>query len=1089
MKKISFLLFLLSSISQAQLTTIPELANIAEEFKIIFDASNTALADTTEDLYAHTGVTIDETDWENVIGTWGDNDQQPKFTKVDTNKYELIITPDVYSYYKVASSENITGINMVVRTADASSQTGDLTIILYKDGFNIILQSPQNQTFYNSGETFEIKGISTQATTLELYADNQLIKTVADAEEISTTYSFSDAGNHSIELKASYNDEDKTAEAFVYITQQSPLPSDLKDGVNINLDNSVTFVLTAPGKKGVFLVAEFNDWTASSKYAMKQDQDKFWITIEDLDIDYEYAYSFLINENIRFADPHTSKVLDPDNDSYIPDSVYPNLKEYPEGAEGIVSTFKVNQTTFPWNDQSFVAKDNDQAVIYELLIRDFTEEGSYKAAIDKIDYLVDLGVTAIELMPVNEFEGNDSWGYNPSFYKAVDKAYGSSEDLKEFIDTCHQHGISVLLDVVFNHSFGQSPLLAMYWDTAANKPAENNPWYNRESNFENTNLVWGQDFNHESDYTVSFFKGVMSYWIEEFHIDGFRLDFTKGLSNTPHPISTDEWGSNYDQDRIDILENYTDYVWTMHSDKIMMIFEHLAENSEETVLADHGIYLWGNINYNWNQNTLGYSSNSDVNWANYKNRGWENPTLIAYMESHDEERMMFRNLEYGNNSGNYNVKNTNTALERQEAAHLMHFALAGPKMIWQFGELGYDISIDENGRTGKKPVKWEYYDDNNRRHLYTTLATINKLKNNYPDLNSLDYNFNGNNLYKSLSINGVTIDFALLANFDVNTSVVSLEFPSTGTYYEYFSGEIIEITQTQTEFTMNPGEYRLYSTVKLEDPLKDNSGDADKDGVLDEFDLCPNTLFGTPVNESGCAQLTIAEDNYKIESIGESCQGKNNGQISISTLENQNYSLNFDNQEYSFTSSWSAENLAPGSYQLIIKIDDEDSYKQLFTIQIAEAPVLAAKSTSKLSGAKAYNSIDIASGTAPYAIYLNDQLLLETDQKSLQIESNSGDKITVETSVLCEGKFEHSVPIYPVSIYPNPVNSLTNISLIHPEIEKVKATIINQLGQSVYAFELNQNATKQLDLSLLKPGVYYLKFNSSLLETQRIIKK
>jgi len=90
---------------------------------------------------------------------------------------------------------------------------------------------------------------------------------------------------------------------------------------------------------------------------------------------------------------------------------------------------------------------------------------------------------------------------------------------------------------------------------------------------------------------------------------------------------------------------------------------------------------------------------------------------------------------------------------------------------------------------------------------------------------------------------------------------------------------------------------------------------------------------------------------------------------------------------------------------------------------------------------------------------------------------------------LCEGKFEHSVPIYPVSIYPNPVNSLTNISLIHPEIEKVKATIINQLGQSVYAFELNQNATKQLDLSLLKPGVYYLKFNSSLLETQRIIKK
>jgi 1,4-alpha-glucan branching enzyme len=149
------------------------------------------------------------------------------------------------------------------------------------------------------------------------------------------------------------------------------------------------------------------------------------------------------------------------------------------------------------------------------------------------------GITTIELMPINEFEGNDSWGYNPSFYKAVDKAYGSENDLKEFINACHERGISVLFDIVLNHSFGQSPLLSLYWDSVNNRPAEDNPWYNVQSNFENPDLQWGYDFNHESEDTRIFFNSVLDYWIEEFHFDGYRFDFTKGLSNTPHPQSTD----------------------------------------------------------------------------------------------------------------------------------------------------------------------------------------------------------------------------------------------------------------------------------------------------------------------------------------------------------------------------------------------------------------------------------------------------------------------------------------------------------------------------------------------------------------------
>ncbi|PIY31450.1 MAG: hypothetical protein COZ08_08820, partial [Bacteroidetes bacterium CG_4_10_14_3_um_filter_42_6] len=123
---------------------------------------------------------------------------------------------------------------------------------------------------------------------------------------------------------------------------------------------------------------------------------------------------------------------------------------------------------------------------------------------------------------------------------------------------------------------------------------------------------------------------------------------------------------------------------------------------------------------------MGYGSESDVSWISYKNRGWSEPHVVGYMESHDEERMMYKNLTYGNQSGNYTVKDPATGLGRVEAATAFFIPVPGPKMIWQFGELGYDYSINtcENGtisddcRLSPKPVKWSYYQDANRKRIY-----------------------------------------------------------------------------------------------------------------------------------------------------------------------------------------------------------------------------------------------------------------------------------------------------------------------------------------------------------------------------------
>ena len=117
-------------------------------------------------------------------------------------------------------------------------------------------------------------------------------------------------------------------------------------------------------------------------------------------------------------------------------------------------------------------------MIYELMLRDFLQDHSYTSLIDTLDYFERLGINAIELMPIQEFEGNQSWGYNPSFHMAVDKYYGTRDQLRTFIDSAHARGIAVILDVVFNHAFSQSPLAQLYWDEANFRPAANNPWLN-----------------------------------------------------------------------------------------------------------------------------------------------------------------------------------------------------------------------------------------------------------------------------------------------------------------------------------------------------------------------------------------------------------------------------------------------------------------------------------------------------------------------------------------------------------------------------------------------------------------------------------
>ncbi len=824
-QKLLFYLLFLPFLIHAQVTTSPAVPTPANEIKITLTTTGTGLEGYSGDIYAHTGVTVDGDRWKNVIGSWGNNTTQPKLTKINNTTYELLITPDVYNYYGVDNTKQITELDLVFRSADGSKQTSpDIFVKLYEQGLNIVVTNPANNNeVYNLNDQITLSAESSLSADLELFVDNISQKTVTSDTNISSAYTFTTTGSHIIKAEAKKDTDTATDEKRVYVkttTQNAPLPAGVVDGLNKNSDGSVTFVLTAPQKNDVFVLGDFNNWTLNENFQMKKDGDRFWITVSGLDPNTEYAYQYLIDYDIKVADPYSETVLDPWNDKYIPQETYPNMKPYPKDlTTGIVSVFKISEDIYNWSVNNFVKPEQNNLIVYELLLRDFdvvntNDIGDLKKAMTHLDYLQELGVNAIELMPVSEFEGNDSWGYNPSFHGALDKAYGTKNDLKEFVDECHGRGIAVILDVVYNHTFSQSPLAQMYWDKVNSRPAADNPWLNPLPKHD---FNVGYDFNHESAYTKHYVKQTLRYWVEEFRIDGFRFDLSKGFTQKNTLGDVAAWGK-YDATRIAILKDYGEFLWNL-SPGTYAILEHFAENSEEKELSSNGFLLWGNSNHNYNQNTMGYSSDADISWISYQKRTWGEPHVMGYMESHDEERLMYKNLQYGNVSGTYNVKELKTALSREETAANFFFTIPGPKMIWQFGELGYDYSIEYNGRTGRKPVHWEYFDDPNRKKVYDIWATLIAFKKEYPVFQTTDYTLNVNTLVKNIVLRNNDMDVVVIGNFDITTKSVNPQFTKTGTWYEFYSDTQINVTNTTALISLEPGEYKFYSTKKLKDPL------------------------------------------------------------------------------------------------------------------------------------------------------------------------------------------------------------------------------------------------------------------------------
>ncbi len=902
MKKITFAFLLLIVVSMnAQVTLNPGAIEVDQTVTITVDINSTdtdcnGLSNPSK-VYMHSGIgdTSDAFGF-SVIGNWGQDDGVGEMTNNGDGTYSITIIPQTYYGLTQLQADNATQIGMVFRNDDGTQE-------LKKNGCNDfifpignviinITQPSDTDVIINSGDnlaisaTISFQGTTTVQGTFDIYFNDVLVNSGSCGFPACNTTLNNITENGIVKFVGTPPGSTETGNAsFAVIVAptviEEALPANLVDGVNYSTDNSkATLVLTAPDKEFIYVAASWNNYTPTNADVMKRDPStgKYWLEITGLTPGDDEIYQYWvfdtdaaigINPFVVTADPFSTLILDPFNDQFIPDSTFPNLPAYPAGQEGFMTLLKTGQTPYNWVVPNFEKPKKEDLIIYELLIRDFDANRSYQDLINRIDYFKNLNINAIQLMPVMEFNGNLSWGYNTSFHMALDKFYGSPEKFKELVDVFHQNGIAIILDIALNHADFPSAQVAMWFNNNTGKPASNSPYFNEDAKHSYSVFY---DYNHQLPLTQEYVRRVIKQWIEEYKIDGFRWDLTKGF--TQNCTATNEsCTNNYQQDRIDILRDYSDYSWSLDATHYV-IFEHLGSDNEEKEWANYrlgegkGIMMWSKMTDPYNELTMGQNGNKNISRIGHTaHTGFNGPRVVGYPESHDEERLMYKNINFGNSANSsHDVKDLNIALSRMSALGAVSIMVPGPKMIWHFGDLGMENSIftcgdgsinNPNCKTDTKPQpQWanNWLTDALRGQIYEDWSKLNALKINEPVFEG-DYTITSGSLTPRIEVFDTSIpstelkNVIILANFDVTTQSVNTDFPVgiTSTWYDLMdSTGNTTVSNSTTSISIPAGQFRILGNMASDVLDIDNE-------TLSRFSIYPNpsrTSFSVNVNVS-----------------------------------------------------------------------------------------------------------------------------------------------------------------------------------------------------------------------------------------------
>ena len=829
MRKITLLSFLfLTSMLFAQVTTIPSIVQkgYTGEVTIVFNPKegNKGMVNATK-CYAHTGITYNGTSWQNT-SSWRDGKDQYKMTKNAEGNWELKITPNIYAYYGVPESTNVTQLCFVFNDGPGGNLEGkadgnaDIFVDLADAGLAAVITNTLPD-ISSQGDVVNLECVSTESATLTLLLNGNVIAT-GEGTTLTHSVTLDRTGNYHFVFTAKTATEEVKAEAFTCV---AGIPQTAKRPVGIDMGiyydetdaTKVTLCTYASNKLGqaakhVFVVGDFNNWVISEDYQMKQDGNYFWMEINGLTPQKEYAFQYVVvrSDDVvkRISDLFSEKVLHP-NDQYEPKKVDPTLMDYPKEGSDYVTVIQTAKPEFKWSDATlnFKRPDKNNLIIYELWVYDHTQHRSISGLMDRLQYFEDMGVNAIELMPITEFDGNENWGYSPNHYFALDKAYGTPEQMKTFVDECHKRGIAVILDMVFNHSTGLNPMNKLY---PYGDDLKYNPWFNVTA--PHSDNVY-EDWNHDFAPAKNMMIRALNYWLTEYKVDGFRMDLSHGLCGTTN----------------DALEHIADYyekgVKAVAEDAYF-ILEHWGSNmaSDRSKLVNQGMLCWDNTTNAYYQTAMGWLKDGD-GFTNANRDGY-----VSYCESHDEERAFFKAKQFGNGDLKTDEQERIARVPLNMAFLTM---LNGPQMFYHFAEFGFDYSKFQNqyGQWGTNPYSikdvlgyeakmqpkmrietWLGEGSWRVAAFHKVAQTIQLRTRIMPEV------FEGNPTKVSIST-GKKIrtiqwgnDVFVVGNFAVEGNETTT-LPE-GKWYNYF----LQKPQTETTITLAPGEVMIFTGKEVKLP-------------------------------------------------------------------------------------------------------------------------------------------------------------------------------------------------------------------------------------------------------------------------------
>jgi len=466
---------------------------------------------------------------------------------------------------------------------------------------------------------------------------------------------------------------------------------------------------------------------------------------------------------------------------------------------GKLSAFTLGYEPYQWSAQeaSWKTPRLENLIMYELMLNEFG--GNINGAIAHLDYLADLGVNCVEVMPVSNVGIEVDWGFLPIGYFGVDERFGNRKDFQRFVDRAHQLGIAVILDSVYGHTSENFPYQYLY----SRLKYQENPFM---GTFAKDYFGCSTDFGRK--LTQDFFFTVNQHWLETYHIDGFRYDCVPNYWDGPTGVGFANL--TYTTHQL-VRANAADVYWQRFSQDGKINLIQCAEQLEDPV----GILWQSYSNCTWQNITLGSANAATQNRGNLSDLGLRlglegfpsqvamngevfPKTALQYIENHDHSRFLCDFGVIQRDSDNLFNEGDRGLWYKLQPYLIALLTAKGIPMLWQGQELGSNAVVPDSGM-GRvmmfRPVRWDFFYDEVGRNLVGLVRKLVKLRSNGPQFSTGDYYFHNDwDAYQSKGLlffsRSDSKRFTLVAlNFSDSDQDASFRFPRSGSYREELHGQ------------------------------------------------------------------------------------------------------------------------------------------------------------------------------------------------------------------------------------------------------------------------------------------------------------